>query len=321
MQFFLFEFSKWWSPGERSWCRLRDSANSQGGKQIRNWPSWKVEKQTETERPVKIPPSPCWSRSTRTWPGSFLFSGNPDLLGFAVLWNFSKPKPKPATKAIAWKVALDPMGQGHLSKEELRSALVPSHFCTWTSTFYFIFLPRKYHLEQWVTHQNKTFCFSLCSAFPPVVTRQDWYNAVRNRLLLRLFFGWKKLEKDRFKTCWGLDVSRDPVSSGVGFHGDLRQLWNEAAKPGAGRHLSRSLKLETDCWGEESHHFPQFFFGHSTIFEDRKHYRKTCAQAWVYRLSVYVVDLPGMSFTCGIMSQVTSDVAFMLILCILTIHI
>ncbi|CAK9070854.1 unnamed protein product [Durusdinium trenchii] len=48
--------------------------------------------------------------------------------------------------AIAWKVALDPLGQGHLSKE-------------------------------------------------------DWYNAVRNR---------------------------------VGFHGDLRQLWNEAAKPGAG---------------------------------------------------------------------------------------
>lgn len=51
--------------------------------------------------------------------------------------------------AIAWKVALDPMGQGHLSKE-------------------------------------------------------DWYNAVRNR---------------------------------VGFHGDLRQLWSEAAKPGAG-HIS-----------------------------------------------------------------------------------
>lgn len=51
--------------------------------------------------------------------------------------------------AIAWKVALDPLGQGHLSKE-------------------------------------------------------DWYNAVRNR---------------------------------VGFHGDLRQLWNEAAKPGAG-HIS-----------------------------------------------------------------------------------
>ena len=29
-----------------------------------------------------------------------------------------------------------------------------------------------------------------------------------------------------------------PTGPGVGFHGDLRQLWSEAAKPGAGLRLS-----------------------------------------------------------------------------------
>lgn len=32
-----------------------------------------------------------------------------------------------------------------------------------------------------------------------------------------------------------------PTGPGVGFHGDLRQLWSEAAKPGAGLRLIRQF--------------------------------------------------------------------------------